>query len=517
MRGLHEEPFVQTTDRKPGRLIGVPGFFLWVILAGSIVSGAALAETERKVSLPGSFRGLRIAIDPGHGGADSGAVGISADGTAVLEKDCNLGVARYLSSLLERAGAAVLLTRSSDLAVSLASRAGSTKDFGADLVISIHHNSTTPPVNGNRTEMYWKIFDPGLSSQFARKAAPETARALGLKWSEARPGNFMILRNSSASALLTEGAFLCGDALLETLMRPAGQFSEAESLFRALAPVARRISGRTRLDGVSAGELPVASVEAVEGRSFDPSGIETLELMIDGRAVPSRVGKGTVASLVPVGPGRHMVWCRQRLPLAGVSRHMEEEPLLVPFFSDTGPSERRPALAIDWSEDRGAGPLGEDGIPFFSNGKEMSDLSPAKKSFLERMEIFGPAMAMTVESMGRSIELLPLISASRAAADRLLEENLKMPLVFLGIYPSSDPNSRTAVIGHYHSSSGGRRLATEISAFLRSRGIASRVEGGATFFLSYTTAAAVEISWPRAIALWRIGPTALARLLAGFN
>ena len=52
-----------------------------------------------------------VVIDPGHGGIDPGAVGKSG----TLEKDINLEVAKKLQVLLSQAGAAVVLTRESDV------------------------------------------------------------------------------------------------------------------------------------------------------------------------------------------------------------------------------------------------------------------------------------------------------------------------------------------------------------------------------------------------------------------
>jgi N-acetylmuramoyl-L-alanine amidase len=79
----------------------------------------------------------KIAIDPGHGGADSGAV-TSLD---VVEKEVTLDIGHRLRRLLEEASFEVLMTRKGDDMVSLAQRSTLANTRGADLFVSIHVNS----------------------------------------------------------------------------------------------------------------------------------------------------------------------------------------------------------------------------------------------------------------------------------------------------------------------------------------------------------------------------------------
>lgn len=79
-----------------------------------------------------------IVIDPGHGGADPGAV----NGT-VKEKDINLAIALKLGKLLKGIEhTKVIYTRETDVAVDLYKRPQIANDQKADLFISIHCNSS---------------------------------------------------------------------------------------------------------------------------------------------------------------------------------------------------------------------------------------------------------------------------------------------------------------------------------------------------------------------------------------
>jgi N-acetylmuramoyl-L-alanine amidase len=84
-------------------------------------------------------RRLRIAIDPGHGGSELGAIG--PKGT--LEKDLVLHISKRLGNLLAaRHDADVVYTRTADTFVPLETRTALANQVQADLFISIHANSS---------------------------------------------------------------------------------------------------------------------------------------------------------------------------------------------------------------------------------------------------------------------------------------------------------------------------------------------------------------------------------------
>jgi N-acetylmuramoyl-L-alanine amidase len=82
---------------------------------------------------------LRIAIDAGHGGDNSGASGIVS---GVLEKEYTLKIARQLQAVLNKAGVKnTFMTRTKDTTLDMPQRIQMLKDFSPDLLISIHLNS----------------------------------------------------------------------------------------------------------------------------------------------------------------------------------------------------------------------------------------------------------------------------------------------------------------------------------------------------------------------------------------
>ena len=77
-----------------------------------------------------------IVIDPGHGGKDSGGIGVGRR----MEKTAVLKIARYLKYYLQKEGYIVYLTRNSDIFRKLKWRTHFANRKKADLFISIHCN-----------------------------------------------------------------------------------------------------------------------------------------------------------------------------------------------------------------------------------------------------------------------------------------------------------------------------------------------------------------------------------------
>jgi len=96
----------------------------------------ALDVPEPPPSRPGSERPI-IVVDPGHGGADPGAV---ASG-GVLEKTITLAVGKELTRQLRAAGYPVKMTRERDQYISLSSRVDYAREVGAGLFVSLHADS----------------------------------------------------------------------------------------------------------------------------------------------------------------------------------------------------------------------------------------------------------------------------------------------------------------------------------------------------------------------------------------
>lgn len=110
----------------------------------------------------------RIAVDPGHGGTDPGAIGPAG----AREKEITLDIARKVAPLMTRDGLSVVLTRDDDRFVPLEDRTARANAFGADLFVSIHCNAAE---NHSRHGVETYVLDTTKDEIASRVAARENA------------------------------------------------------------------------------------------------------------------------------------------------------------------------------------------------------------------------------------------------------------------------------------------------------------------------------------------------------
>lgn len=110
-----------------------------------------------------------VMIDPGHGGRDPGAPGLSG---TMRESLLTLAFARELRDRLAREGRVrVALTRDSDRTLTLDQRAGLARRIGASLFVSIHMDSAPNPLARGAT--VYSLSDVASDAEAARFAAAE--------------------------------------------------------------------------------------------------------------------------------------------------------------------------------------------------------------------------------------------------------------------------------------------------------------------------------------------------------
>ena len=126
----------------------IGSFFL---VLGLVLLAVGLTKFPRAVVSRATMKSpVVIAIDPGHGGFDPGAIGTSGEG----EKNINLAIALKLKHLIESTGGEIIMTRESDVGLcgsegsirqrkneDLNNRKKILNNTDADAFISIHLNS----------------------------------------------------------------------------------------------------------------------------------------------------------------------------------------------------------------------------------------------------------------------------------------------------------------------------------------------------------------------------------------
>ncbi len=159
-----------------------------------------------------------IGIDAGHGGVDTGKVGINN----ALEKDLNLEIANKVKEALEAQGITVIMSRENDDGLytagdsnkkqaDLQRRCDIFKEAGCELVVSIHQNSyheesvTGPQVFYYTTSVNGKLLAESIQEQLIAELKPEKERVA--------KGNdsYFLLRKVPCPIVIVECGFLSND------------------------------------------------------------------------------------------------------------------------------------------------------------------------------------------------------------------------------------------------------------------------------------------------------------------
>ncbi|HEY4109249.1 N-acetylmuramoyl-L-alanine amidase [Puia sp.] len=171
------------------------------------------------------IRRLRIAIDAGHGGNNSGADGVTSK---VLEKDYTLLIAEQLRKTLKTAGVKqIFMTRTKDTSLSMPERIEMLKKFDPHLLVSIHLNSAgNDTVQGTSTYYRYIGFRP-LSMAILEKML-----TLGLKeYGNVGSFNFSLSGPTDYPNALVEVAFLSNREDEKKILSPKFHKAVAQKIY----------------------------------------------------------------------------------------------------------------------------------------------------------------------------------------------------------------------------------------------------------------------------------------------
>ncbi len=188
-----------------------------------------------------------VVIDAGHGGMDSGTVGVNG----VLEKDLNLAFAQTLAAMFEEKGVKVIMTRTEDALVlkqedlsasskksrDLANRLAIASSVPNALLISIHMNSF-PIEKYAGFEAYYSenhpdsiLYANAVVSAVKSKHEPENHRPVK------RGRNIYLLEHTQNPAVLLECGFLSNQGDAQKLSNKDYQKELCFSIFCAIMEV----------------------------------------------------------------------------------------------------------------------------------------------------------------------------------------------------------------------------------------------------------------------------------------
>jgi N-acetylmuramoyl-L-alanine amidase len=208
-------------------LFGILFFCTIFELAASnpLYKSIQLPNPKKKIKPSLLLNRALIIIDPGHGGEDEGAQSITKP--RYREKSLNLATAKLLHSYLRQLGYRVLMTRNSDIFISLIERAELANKYHPDLFVSVHYNSA-PSAEAHGIEVFYYLDKEDkhrahqskkLGQHVLKHLLIETdAKSRGVKHA-----NYAVIRETNMPAILIEGGFLTNAAELEKIKEPAYQ------------------------------------------------------------------------------------------------------------------------------------------------------------------------------------------------------------------------------------------------------------------------------------------------------
>ncbi|MFP4456335.1 MAG: N-acetylmuramoyl-L-alanine amidase [Clostridia bacterium] len=177
--------------------------------------------------LSSSLDGKVIALDPGHGGRDSGA-----PYGGIKESNINLDIALRVRDLLLEKGVIVIMTRDTDKTVTLGERANFANEMNADIAISFHVNSTLyGTASGVETFYYPKAENERLARVLQDSLANATGfRNRGVKqWKE-----LYFTKNTLMPSALLEMGFINNSTERTFLLSETGQDKIAKNIVAAI-------------------------------------------------------------------------------------------------------------------------------------------------------------------------------------------------------------------------------------------------------------------------------------------
>ena len=168
-------------------------------------------KAKSKFRTGGGIKDQLITLDPGHGGSDPGAIGASG----LKEKQITLEISMRVKELLEKEGAKVFMTRTTDKDVyapnasdraELQARVNVAEKHNSDLFLSLHINSSVNKSVGGFSSYYYPKTDNDL--KIAKAIQDKFAKNFGVDNLGVRQANFYVVKRCSMPATLLEMCFI---------------------------------------------------------------------------------------------------------------------------------------------------------------------------------------------------------------------------------------------------------------------------------------------------------------------
>ena len=169
----------------------------------------------------------KVFIDPGHGGYDNGAVQ-----NGVFEDEINLQISQKIEAKLKAKGVQVKMSRYDDTYLSLTQRSRMANNWGSDIFVSIHQNSTTSSsANGIETYYYSSRQD---SRELATEIQNDLIKATNAVNRGVKTANYSVIQTARMSSNLVECGFISNPTEAKNLSSSSYQDKVAEGIVNGI-------------------------------------------------------------------------------------------------------------------------------------------------------------------------------------------------------------------------------------------------------------------------------------------
>jgi N-acetylmuramoyl-L-alanine amidase len=178
---------------------------------------------------------MRIVLDPGHGGSDSGATHKGIREADIALNLCIFVRGLYLSTCPNDE---IILTRNGDTERSLKERALFANDRNADVFLSVHLNADPDHDGQGMPEAHGgEIWIHPQASQKTKRIAERFSERFGNYSNNFRgikEANFAVLKRTKMPAILIEVGFMDNDADLQSFIHPRSFYQTTLKLVNAI-------------------------------------------------------------------------------------------------------------------------------------------------------------------------------------------------------------------------------------------------------------------------------------------
>ena len=186
--------------------------FVVIILVVAVIAGSIIVAVSKftgggsgvKISAQGST--YVIAIDPGHGGRDTGM-----SSAAIEEKEADLNICAKLKIMLESQGYQVVMTREDDSYLSKEERVAAVNASGADLLVSVHCNYSEDDSSQSGVHVNYAN-DDKKSKSLAENIDAALVKETGAKDQGSNSCDFSIVNDTDMPAVLVEAGYLSNES-----------------------------------------------------------------------------------------------------------------------------------------------------------------------------------------------------------------------------------------------------------------------------------------------------------------